>query len=148
MVNIRIMTENDLEVAKDLMIALCEEVNVHFDEDRWKESISRRISDDEIWGIHFLLVAEEGDRICGIAFSEVREEVPGGLTYGYISNVYVTPEERGKGIGKQLLLESIKSLNRIKVSKIRLNVRGEMKRATNLYKKLGFKEVYTTMEKE
>ena len=126
---------------------LCKELGVPFDEKRWNDSIKRRISEDEIWGIHFLLLAEDKGKICGIAFSEVREEIPGAIAYGYISNVYVIPEERGKGIGKLLLYESIKSLERSKVSKIRINVRSEMETAMKLYKESGFREAFITMEK-
>jgi len=142
------MTEKDLEAAKKLMINLCKEVNVPFDEDRWNKSMKRRLSEDEIWGIHFLLLAVENSEPCGIAFSEVREELPGSLDYyGYISNVYVAPEKRGKGIGRQLLDESIKSLKRSNISKIRINVRTRLEKVTKLVEKLGFKEVFKIMEK-
>jgi len=145
---IRILTEKDLDRAKSLMRALCNEVNVPFDEERWEKSIQRRLTDDEVWGIHFLLLAEEDGQPCGIAFAEVLEDIPGGIDYyGYISNIYVSPELRGRGIGKQLLLESIKSLKRSNISKIRLNIRTKMEKLTKLVETLGFKEVFKIMEK-
>lgn len=146
MARIRIMTEKDLNVAKELMKALVSEMNEQFDDDRWDESINRRLSDEEIFGIYFTLIAEENSKICGIAFSEVREEIPGSVIYGYISNVYVIPEERKKGIGAQLLKESISSLRRSNVSKIRLNIKSTMGDALKLVEKVGFKEISKTME--
>ncbi len=143
------MTKKDTDVAKKLMMALCEEVNVQFDEERWNQSIKRRLAEDEIWGIHFLLLAEENNKVCGIAISEVREKILGALDYyGYIDNVYVLPEYREKGVGTQLLLELIKSLKRSNVLKVRLNVRSDNGEAVKILKKLGFKEVLKSMEKD
>ncbi|NVM03946.1 MAG: GNAT family N-acetyltransferase [Candidatus Helarchaeota archaeon] len=151
MAKIRIMTEKDIDVAKKLMKALVNEMDERFDEDRWNESINTRLSDDEIFGIYFTLIAEESNagekgKICGIAFSEVREEIPGSVIYGYISNVYVIPEKRNNGIGTQLLKESIKSLKRSNVSKIRLNIKSNMESGLKIVKKIGFKEISKTME--
>lgn len=141
------MTEKDGDAAKELMKALVNEMNEAFDEARWRESINRRLSDEEIFGIYFTLLAEdEKGKICGIAFSEVREEIPGSVNYGYISNVYVIPEHRENGIGTLLLTESIKSLKRCNISKIRLNIKSNMDRGLKLVKKIGFKEISKTME--
>ncbi|MFX1453293.1 MAG: GNAT family N-acetyltransferase [Promethearchaeota archaeon] len=146
MVKIRIMTKKDIEEAKKLMKALVNEMNEQFNEERWNESINKRLSDEEIFGIYFNLIAEEEGKICGIAFSEVREDIPGSVVHGYISNVYVIPEKRENGIGSQLLYESIESLRRCNISKIRLNIKSDMERAVKLVKKVGFKEIYKTME--
>ena len=147
-IKVRLMTENDIEAAKDLMIELCKEIGVPFDDDRWDNSIKRRLSDDEIWGIHFLLIAESDKKPCGIAFCEVREDpIRSYDYYGYISNVFVLPKDRGKGIGRLLLNESIKSLNTNNIKRIRLNVRSELKELTQLVKDFGFKEVFKIMEK-
>ncbi len=59
-----------------------------------------------------------------------------------IVRVYVSPECRGKGIGKQLLLtviEDIKSKPEIK--KLQLGVIATQNAAYNLYKSVGFKKI-------
>ncbi|MBT9164847.1 MAG: Ribosomal-protein-alanine acetyltransferase [candidate division WS2 bacterium] len=58
---------------------------------------------------------------------------------GHITNVAVTPEKRGKGYGKILTLEALKSLQEKQASYVILEVRASNKIAVNLYKSLGFR---------
>ena len=69
-----------------------------------------------------------------------------GEKVGIITEVYVFPEYRRKGIARQLCLEGINRLQKQGHQKIQLNVfAGNF--AKELYQKLGFQEVSTLMEK-
>ncbi len=69
-----------------------------------------------------------------------------GEIVGYISEVYVLPEFRRKGIARQLCIEGIKRLKESGYHKVQLNVFAG-NGAKQLYQKLGFHEVSTVMEK-
>jgi RimJ/RimL family protein N-acetyltransferase len=59
-----------------------------------------------------------------------------------IFGVYVRPEYRGKGIGKQLISTVIKEIKNIKgIKKIRIGVNPTQKAAEHIYLKLGFEPV-------
>lgn len=62
---------------------------------------------------------------------------------GYIHNVTVYNEYRGKGLGEMALNHCINKVKEAGFSKATLNVDGENKNALGLYKKLGFEESNT-----
>jgi ribosomal protein S18 acetylase RimI-like enzyme len=70
-----------------------------------------------------------------------------GEMVGMISEVYVIPEYRRKGIAKQLCIEGIKNLKEQGLQKVQLNVFAG-NGAKQLYQKLGFQEVSVLMEKK
>ncbi len=56
-----------------------------------------------------------------------------------LNNIGVTPEQRGKGYGRQIALQALNRLRELDKEKARLRVHAENKPATGLYKSLGFK---------
>jgi RimJ/RimL family protein N-acetyltransferase len=59
-----------------------------------------------------------------------------------IFGVYVRPEYRNRGIGKQLITAIIEEIKNTKgISKIRIGVNPTQKAAEHIYKKFGFKKV-------
>ncbi|WP_428911592.1 N-acetyltransferase family protein [Niallia sp. Krafla_26] len=71
----------------------------------------------------------------------------GGKWVGVITEVYVLPEYRRKGIARQLCVEGINKLQEQGIHKVQLQVfTGNF--AKQLYQNLGFKVVSTLMEKE
>lgn len=70
-----------------------------------------------------------------------------GERVGMISEVYVIPEYRRKGIAKQLCIEGIKNLKEQGLHKVQLNVFAG-NGAKQLYQQLGFQEVSVLMEKK
>jgi GNAT superfamily N-acetyltransferase len=58
-----------------------------------------------------------------------------------MKRLYVRPLYRGKGIGRQLVLELVKVGRMLGYSKIRLDTLPSMKRAQELYRAMGFKPI-------
>jgi len=69
-----------------------------------------------------------------------------GEMIGIITEVYVIPEYRRKGIARQLCIEGMKNLKERGLHKVQLNVFAG-NGAKQLYQKLGFHEVSMLMEK-
>ncbi len=67
---------------------------------------------------------------------------------GEIKRMYVRPEFRGKGLGKQLLESLINKTRILKFSKLRLDTGPFMKEARGLYKLIGFNEIDPYQESE
>jgi len=71
----------------------------------------------------------------------------GGATL-WIEDLYIKPEHRGCGIGTEFF-EYIEAANKNKYVRLRLEVEKENKKALNLYRKYGFKELpYSQMIKD
>jgi len=67
---------------------------------------------------------------------------------GYIDDVFVSANFRGKGIGKKLISEFKIILRKKHIKKMRLGVNPKNKNAIKLYKKLRFKITHYEMEKK
>jgi len=89
----------------------------------------------------FLFVARIGIKPIGFAHGSVFREhhLEVSKLAGTINDVYVSPEFRGKGIGKKLVVESLNRLKVEGVKAVRLTVLIENKPAVKLYEKFGFK---------
>ena len=68
--------------------------------------------------------------------------------WGYISDLYVAPDHRGRGIGADLLRTCLEYLRSAGVSHTRLSVWAQNERAMRLYRKAGFKDYMLIMEAE
>ena len=84
----------------------------------------------------FSYVAYDGDLLVGYSLGMIQPEVKKGV----IASIAVDTSHRRKGIGKDLLLASIKSLEDHHVRSIVLNVRISNVPAQALYKTLGFRK--------
>jgi len=67
---------------------------------------------------------------------------------GEIKRMYVRPEFRGKGLGKDLLESLINKARDLKFLKLRLDTGPFMKEAQGLYKLIGFNEIDPYQESE
>lgn len=100
----------------------------------WRErrELEAAAFDPSLW-----LVAV-ADRIVGFVLA--REEAGGGA--GYISDIGVLPEWRGRGVGYALLIESFRVLRRHGFHSASLNVDSDNRTsALRLYRKAGMREV-------
>lgn len=92
-------------------------------------------------GKNFLLVAKNKNKLVGFAYASIFRDYPFVVSelVGAINDVYVSPEYRGKGIGKKLLAECLSKLKAKGVNSVRVTVLTESKAANKLYEKSGFK---------
>ena len=97
-----------------------------------------------------IFIAEVDGKIIGYVMFVKKVETPLKLKYDYalITDLYVKPEYRGKGIGKKLLLTVLEYLKREGVKYVEITVWANNIKAINLYKKLGFKEYSIRMIKQ
>ncbi|GAA0438460.1 GNAT family N-acetyltransferase [Lentibacillus halophilus] len=101
---------------------------------------------DTLAGGGYYLVYEDGMAIKGwIGIGKMTDPLTEERT-GMISELYVFPLYRRQGIGQKLCKEACRQLKRDGYSKVQLNV-FEGNDAQTFYKRLGFTEVSTLMEK-
>jgi ribosomal-protein-alanine N-acetyltransferase len=89
------------------------------------------------------IVAELNDRIvgyimCKIEFGFSNYRKLGFVKKGHVVSVAVLEQDRGKGIGKALMLEGISGVMSRKSDEIYLEVRVSNESAIKMYEKLGF----------
>jgi len=99
-----------------------------------------------------ILVAELDGQIVGFAtiftaVPQVGEFDEVDFMYGFISHISVSPEARGVGAGKQLMLECEARAKEAGCKWLRVPALGPNKQARAIYEHLGFQEQYVVMEK-
>lgn len=93
----------------------------------------------------FLYVIEESRRTIGVLWFGIKRDRQ--VPEAYIWDIFIKPEFRGKGFGKQALLaleEEVKSLGLFRIS---LNVFGHNDVAQRMYKRLAYRTVSNAMAK-
>ncbi len=147
MTNIRvdIAIPEQIEELKDLTKLLVEGLNQEFDPKRFDWGIRRRIFDP--LQRHGILIAfdEDTNEVVGMIVAELRID-PFGSSEGYIKQFFLKKEYRSKGTGHQLLEKAMEHLKRIKVEKVKVNIKEQALEAANLYEKMKFKKVYEVLE--
>lgn len=86
------------------------------------------------------VVLNDSERVVGWCDVVTREGYPENI--GFIG-VGLLPEYRGRGIGTELMLETMKKAKQAGFNEIRLDCRATNKTALHLYKKLGFRRLIT-----
>ena len=152
-VTIRAARETDLELVRKYTVetawaVFSESERKQLDKEIWRkhmleafEKLSKRETDK-------ILVAEdETNPFLGYLWIGEGTNMMTGLKHGYIYDIFVKEELRGKGIGK-ILLEKAQSYCREKgYSRILLMVSVNNETAMKLYSKMGFKAEQTYMAK-
>jgi len=105
---------------------------------RWKQFVNKLIEQDR----RQIQVAEQDGVLVGYLACQkvVTAPLDMGYKWSYISDIYVTPTQRRKGVGKRLLQTTIDYLKSEGSKHVRLTVWHRNDVATHLYKQLGFKE--------
>lgn len=91
------------------------------------------------------LVAKEGEKVLGWITVGPSKDPFSGTEVGFLYELYVLAEHRGKGLGKQLMERGISELRELGHTEIRLNVFAGNP-AQQLYESLGFQVRNLQME--
>jgi len=145
-IRIEIATPEIIDSLEDLTRELVEGLGQKFDLKRFEWGIQRRLYDP--LQRHGILIAVDEDKenlVVGMIIAELRID-PFGSSEGYIKQVFLKKDYRGLGIGELLVRKAIEHLKKIKVEKIKVNIKEKAKEASNLYSKMKFKKVYEVLE--
>lgn len=94
-----------------------------------------------------MLVARLEDKVVGLISWYLEKEIEYELPFAYISDIVVTSEARGKGIGKKLMEEAIKNVKKTGTKRIHIGVMLKNEVAKRLYNELGFVDYSVEMVK-
>ena len=145
-IRIEIATPEVIDSLEDLTRELVEGLGQKFDLKRFEWGIQRRLYDPlQRHGILIAVEEDEENLVVGMIIAELRID-PFGSSEGYIKQVFLKKNYRGRGIGELLVRKAIEHLKKIKVEKIKVNIKEKAKEATNLYSKMKFKKVYEVLE--
>ena len=146
--NIRIenATPDQIDSLQTLMKLLISRFGDKFDHKRFDWGIRRRLYDPlQRHGILIAIDEDKDNEVIGMIIAELRID-PFGASEGYIKQVFLKEGYRGQGIGELLVKKAIEHLQKIKVEKIKVNIKEKAKEAANLYAKMHFKKVYEVLE--
>jgi GNAT superfamily N-acetyltransferase len=145
-IKVEIATPEQIEDLKELTRQLVEGIGQKFDPKRFDWGIRRRLFDPlQRHGI-LIAVDEDLNDVVGMIIAELRID-PFGSSEGYIKQFFLKEQYRKKGVGSLLLEKALEHLKKIKVEKIRVNIKEKVAvDASKLYEKMNFKKVYEVME--
>jgi ribosomal protein S18 acetylase RimI-like enzyme len=135
-VTIRPATQADHDTLRDLWTASQDEIGgPDFLRETWEggwTDLSRHVAD----GLAFVAL-DDADAIVGFVFATVPRETP---DLGHVTDVYVHPQERRRGVARALMARIVEALREKGVAHVGLDVRVENHGAKALYDRLGFVE--------
>ena len=144
-IKVEVASPDHIEDLKDLTKELVEGLEQKFDPKRFDWGIRRRLYDP--LQRHGILIAidEISEEIAGMIIAELRID-PFGSSEGYIKQFFLKEPYRKKGTGSLLLKKALEHLKKIKVEKVRVNIKEKAVEASKLYEKMKFKKVYEVLE--
>jgi GNAT superfamily N-acetyltransferase len=146
-IRVEVASPDQIENLKDLTEELVEGLGQKFDPKRFDWGIRRRLFDPlQRHGI-LIAVDEESNDVVGMIIAELRID-PFGKSEGYIKQFFLKADYRSKGVGYDLLEKALDHLKKIKVEKVKVNIKERAVKASKLYEKLNFKKVYEVLELE
>lgn len=95
-----------------------------------------------------LLVAKDGNKIIGLVAWFLEEEYEFDEPYGYISDIVVSENFRGQGVGQKLLDVAIQHIKNTEVKRIHIGVLLANSETKDFYLKNGFAEYSIELVKE
>lgn len=144
-IKIDIASPDQIEDLKLLTQQLVEGLGQEFDPKRFDWGIRRRLYDPlQRHGI-LIAVDEDDNSVVGMIIAELRID-PLGSSEGYIKQFFLKEKYRSKGLGYTLLEKALEHLKRIKVEKVKVNIKEKAIEASSLYEKMKFKKVYEVLE--
>lgn len=104
-----------------------------FTDDLGEDALIEVLKDPSI----IIYILEKNKQAIGSASIQLRKD----LSLAYIYDIAILEDHRGQGMGSYLLGSCIEALKDKDIAKISLLVTGDNKRALDLYRKFGFREV-------
>ncbi|MBN1215072.1 MAG: GNAT family N-acetyltransferase [Candidatus Lokiarchaeota archaeon] len=140
-IKVEIASPEQIDSLRELTKLLVESLGQEFESKRFDWGIRRRLYDP--LQRHGILIAIDEDtcKVVGMIIAELRID-PFGKSEGYIKQFYLRDEYRGKNIGKILLEQALEHLKKIKVEKVKVNIREQATKTSELYKQMNFKKAY------
>jgi ribosomal protein S18 acetylase RimI-like enzyme len=121
--------------ALPLLAAQFDEHAIALSHDALASAVHAMVSDERI-GV--VIVAVEGDRDVGVCAAPLTFTLEVGGLAGWIDELYVVPDARGRGIGTQLLDAATALLRERGARAVDLEVDRDHTRACALYERAGF----------
>jgi len=151
-ISIRKANESELPQIKQWAI---EELPAELDDDELrfakeaKETFGRRLDNLLARGGNEFYVAQVGadEGIAGYLWFGVSERPFSGMNIGWIFDIMVFPEHRGKGVGEALMRHALKVSRERGFGQTGLMVNQKNRVAWSLYEKLGFQTEYRVMNR-
>ena len=142
---VEVASPETIDALQELTKQLVEGLGQDFDPKRFDWGIRRRLYDP--LQRHGILIAidEDDNSVVGMIIAELRID-PLGSSEGYIKQFFLKEEYRSRGTGYLLLEKALEHLRRIKVERVKVNIKEKALEATNLYEKMKFKKVYEVLE--
>ena len=104
------------------------------------EETARKVAEEYVEGNGITLVAQHEDKIIGYVRVEIREKpLLAAGKIGVITELYVTPQFRSRGVASSLVEEASKAITSMGISVITAEFPDLNFVAKNFYKKLGFR---------
>lgn len=152
-VTVREARKDELPLIKKLSVEeLPDELNEleRKDAGRAKKVFAERMEDQLRMGGNEIYVAtvDGGSGVAGYVWFGVAERPFSDMKVGWIYDLFVVPEHRGKGVGEALLKRALEASRRRGFALAGLMVRANNKVAYSLYEKRGFKGEYVVMTRK
>ena len=145
-IKVEIASPDHIDSLRELTQCLVEGLGQEFEPKRFDWGIRRRLFDPlQRHGILIAVDEEKDSEVVGMIIAELRID-PFGSSEGYIKQVFLKSEYRGQGVGQLLIKKAIEHLQKIKVEKIKVNIKEKAREAASLYEKMHFKKVYEVLE--
>jgi ribosomal protein S18 acetylase RimI-like enzyme len=132
---IQLESKQDLKVIRELFEEYAKSLGFDLDFQDFKKELAE-LPGDYALPEGCMLLARYETKIAGcVALRKIDENIC------EMKRLYVRPEFRGKGIGKELSVAIIEKAHEIGYKSMRLDTVPSMKKARALYRSLGFKEI-------
>lgn len=152
---VRDMKEEDLSLIKKFTVETAWKWNIadvykkELNKEEWTKRVLELFDGLRARENHHIFVAEdEKHAFLGYLWVGGGDDMISGKRHGFIYDVFVKDEHRGKGIGKILLKRAQRYCHEKGYLRILLMVASENEHAIQLYEKMGFKTEHLYMEKD
>ena len=134
-VSITALRSSDVDVAVELLTAQLEEHDIATSAERLRDIVQTVVADAR-YG--FILLASADDHAIGIAYAAAHLSAEHGGVIGWLEELYVMPEWRGRGVGSLLLDDLVSRAQQLQWRGVELEVVAGHERAAALYLRRGF----------